>query len=263
MVREYGMCVAEKTVAPPETIDTTASRSSLVDRSMSGICEENIKLSSWVLSVTDIFYLILFVAKVVFGVSTAKDNAGRSPSRGIARRRFRGGHPFGRPPIGKLSDLIIHVLANLLKGGGQLLGLILGQSPTAAVLGVRVLVAEDCPPCHGLAVLMDERIAVNAHAMASCHLVIVHGILRLTDAANGLLQFPFHRFVGIVVGGSHARPPVKHSAFLFSLVFVLRLRLFFSASGFMSASASHIATLLPALTRRGKYESSAWAGKAA
>ena len=110
----------------------------------------------------------------------------------------------GHPPIGKLSDLIIHVLANLLQGGGQLLGLIIGQSPTAAVLGVRVLVAEDCPPCHGLAVLMDERIAVNAHAMASCHLVIVHGILRLADAANGLLQFSFHRFVGIVVGGSRS-----------------------------------------------------------
>ena len=31
---------------------------------------------------------------------------------------------------------------------------------------------------------------------------------------------------------------------------MLRLRLFFSASGFMSASASQIATLLPALTRR-------------
>ena len=110
----------------------------------------------------------------------------------------------GRPPFGKLSDLIIHVLAYLLQGGGQLLGLIIGQSPTAAVLGVRVLVAEDCPPCHGLAVLMDERIAVNAHAMASCHLVIKHCILRLADAANGLLQFSFHRFVGIVVGFNFA-----------------------------------------------------------
>ena len=108
---------------------------------------------------------------------------------------------------GKLSDLIIHVLAYLLKGGGQLLGLILGQTPTAAVLGVRVLVAEDCPPCHGLAVLMDERIAVNAHAMASCHLVIVHGILRLADAANGLLQFSFHRF-GVLCGATCA-PLVK------------------------------------------------------
>ena len=39
---------------------------------------------------------------------------------------------FGYPPLGKLSDLIIHVLAYLLQGGGQLLGLILGQSPTAA-----------------------------------------------------------------------------------------------------------------------------------
>ena len=52
----YGMCVAEKTVAPPETIDTTASLSSLVVRSRSGICEENISSSSWVFNVTDIFF---------------------------------------------------------------------------------------------------------------------------------------------------------------------------------------------------------------
>ena len=36
----YGMWVAEKTVAPPETIDTTASVSSLVVRSRSGKLEQ-------------------------------------------------------------------------------------------------------------------------------------------------------------------------------------------------------------------------------
>lgn len=81
------MCVAEKTVAPPETIDTTASLSSLVVRSRSGICEENISSSSWVFNVTDIFFnaplaqisdewLVMSefsIAKVTDGVSTAKD----------------------------------------------------------------------------------------------------------------------------------------------------------------------------------------------
>ena len=59
------MCVAEKTVAPPETIDTTASLSSLVVRSRSGICEENISSSSWLFNMTDIFYRFKFVAIVV------------------------------------------------------------------------------------------------------------------------------------------------------------------------------------------------------
>ena len=74
-------------VAPPETIDTTASLSSLVVRSRSGICEENIRSSSWVFNVTDIFFnaplaqisdewLVIgefSIAKVTDGVSTAKD----------------------------------------------------------------------------------------------------------------------------------------------------------------------------------------------
>ena len=59
MLREIGyvMCVAKKTVAPPETIDTTASVSSLVVRSMSGICDVNIRLSNCVFKTTDIIFM--------------------------------------------------------------------------------------------------------------------------------------------------------------------------------------------------------------
>ena len=43
-------------VVPPETIDTMASLSSLVVRSISGICEENMRSSSWLFNITDIFF---------------------------------------------------------------------------------------------------------------------------------------------------------------------------------------------------------------
>ena len=70
----------------PRTIDTTASLSSLVVRSRSGICEENISSSSWVFNVIDIFYRFKFVAKVCLCRGMAKDTekAGRSPSMGAS-----------------------------------------------------------------------------------------------------------------------------------------------------------------------------------
>ena len=60
-------------VAPPETIDTTASPSSLVERSISGICEENISSPSWVFNVTDIFYRFKYTAKLDLCRGVAKD----------------------------------------------------------------------------------------------------------------------------------------------------------------------------------------------
>ena len=61
-------------------------------------------------------------------------------------------------------DCVLDVLAYLLQRDVDVLWGIIGHSPAAALLGVRVLVAEDCPPCNHLAVLVFETIAVNTHA---------------------------------------------------------------------------------------------------
>lgn len=82
-----------------------------------------------------------------------------------------------------LSDCVLDVLAYLLQRDVDVLGGIIGHSPAAALLGVRVLVAEDCPPCNHLAVLVLETVAVNTHAAALAHLVVIHCVLRPADAA--------------------------------------------------------------------------------
>ena len=71
-------------VAPPETIDMTASLSSLVVRSRSGICDVNTRLSICVFNVTDIFYRFLFVAKVVLRPECAKDTTSAALFRWVA-----------------------------------------------------------------------------------------------------------------------------------------------------------------------------------
>ena len=67
MLLANGIWVAEKIEVPPETIITTASLSSLVVRSMSGICDVNIRLPSWVFNVTDIFFMRPWRRLVVSG----------------------------------------------------------------------------------------------------------------------------------------------------------------------------------------------------
>ena len=97
-----------------------------------------------------------------------------------------GGSEEGTPRGAHFDDLldcVLDVLAYLLQRDVDVLGGIIGHSPAAALLGVRVLVAEDCPPCHDLAVLVLETIAVNTHAAALAHLVVIHCVLRPADAA--------------------------------------------------------------------------------
>ena len=91
--------------------------------------------------------------------------------------------PFSGAHFDDLSDCVLDVLAYLLQRDVDVLGGIIGHSPAAALLGVRVLVAEDCPPCHDLAVLVLETIAVNTHAAALAHLVVIHCVLRPANAA--------------------------------------------------------------------------------
>ena len=91
--------------------------------------------------------------------------------------------PLGAPTSINLSDLIIQVLADLLQCLVYALEVIVSEAPAAALLGVRVLVAEDCPPCNDLAVLVLETIAVNAHAAALAHLVVIHCVLSPAYAA--------------------------------------------------------------------------------
>ena len=123
------------------------------------------------------------VAKVNQLLLFTDDLSRAFPFGGIARHRFRGGHPSSGAHFDDLLDCVLDVLAYLLQRDVDVFGGIIGHSPAAALLGVRVLVAEDCPPCNHLAVLVLETIAVNTHAAALAHLVVIHCVLSPADAA--------------------------------------------------------------------------------
>ena len=89
----------------------------------------------------------------------------------------------------RLLNLIIHVLADLLQGALDALQIIVSDSPAAAVLRVILTVHKDCPPIFYLAFIALEAIVVNAHA-AALGGIVVHGILRFADAADGLFYIP-------------------------------------------------------------------------
>ena len=108
--------------------------------------------------------------------------AGRSPFGGSLGAGSEVGTTLGAH-FDDLLDCVLDVLAYLLQRDVDVLGGIIGHSPAAALLGVRILVAEDCPPCQHLAIIMRDAIAVNTHAAALAHLVVIHCVLRPANAA--------------------------------------------------------------------------------
>ena len=61
----------------------------------------------------------------------------------------------------------------------------LSKRPTPASLcGRLALVGEHCPLCHYLAINPDQRIGVDAHAVAHLHRVIEHCVLYSANACN-------------------------------------------------------------------------------
>lgn len=81
--------------------------------------------------------------------------------------------------------LIIHVLADFLQGALDALQIIVSHSPAAAVLRIILTVHKDCPPIFYLAFIVLEAVVVNAEA-AALGGIVVHGILRFADAADGV-----------------------------------------------------------------------------
>lgn len=79
-------------------------------------------------------------------------------------------------------DGVLDVLAYLLQRDGDALEVIVCETPTAALLGVIVTVAEYRPPCPHLLTLSADDAAIYTHAVASADLVVQYGILRPADA---------------------------------------------------------------------------------
>lgn len=119
--------------------------------------------------------------------------------------------------------MIIHVLADLLECALDALQIIVSHSPAAAVLGIILTVDKDCPPIFYLAFIVLEAVVVNAEA-AALGGIVVHGILRFADAADGLFYFSLHSSSVLWQGGLGSPCLVKHVDYLLFSCLVLRRR---------------------------------------
>lgn len=108
------------------------------------------------------------------------------PWEGTLGAGFEVGTPSGTH-LGRGGSLylIIHVLADFLQGALDALQIIVSHSPAAAVLRIILTVHKDCPSIFYLAFIVLEAVVVNAEA-AALGGIVVHGILRFADAADGV-----------------------------------------------------------------------------